>query len=71
VLVTATAPVSIVIACSPAVRIDANATLQQLLRRFGGRGGGKPGLAQGGGLNAPGQDVAAAASTLIESMLAG
>jgi len=71
VLATVTTPVSIVIACSPAVPVDANATLQQLLRRFSGRGGGKPGLAQGGGLEAPAQDVAAAASTLIESMLAG
>jgi alanyl-tRNA synthetase len=71
VLVTATAPVSIVIASSPAVPIDANATLQQLLRRFGGRGGGKPALAQGGGLDAPARHVAAAALALIESMLAG
>ena len=70
VLVTVRAPVSIVIACAPAVPIDANAALQQLLRRFGGRGGGKPRLAQGGGLEAPGQDVAAAAGALIESMLA-
>jgi len=71
VLITATPPVSIVIACSPAVPIDANAMLQQLLRRFGGRGGGKSDLAQGGGLEAAGQQVAATASTLIESMLAG
>ena len=70
VLVTATAPVSIVIACSPTVPIDAHVTLQQLTQRFGGRGGGKPGLAQGGGLAAPGPDVAGAARTLIESSLA-
>ncbi len=71
VLVTATPPVSIVIACSPTVSLDANVTLQQLTHRFGGRGGGKPGLAQGGGLTASGPEVAAAARTLIESMLAG
>ena len=71
VLVTAAQPVSIVVACSPSVSIDANAVLQQLTRRFGGRGGGKPGLAQGGGLAAPAQEVASAARTLIESMLAG
>jgi alanyl-tRNA synthetase len=71
VLVTVTAPVAIVIACSPEAPIDANAMLQQLLRRFGGRGGGKRGLAQGGGLDAPGQEVAAAASTLIQTMLGG
>jgi len=71
VLVTAAAPVSIVIACSPTVPIDANVTLQQLTQRFGGRGGGKPGLAQGGGLAAAGPEVAGAARTLIESTLAG
>jgi alanyl-tRNA synthetase len=71
VLVTATQPVSIVVACSPTVPIDANVALQQLTHRFGGRGGGKPGLAQGGGLAAPAQEVASTALTLIESMLAG
>ena len=71
VLVTSAQPVSIVVACSPTVSIDANAVLQQLTHRFGGRGGGKPGLAQGGGLAAPAQEVVAAARTLIESMLAG
>ena len=70
VLVTAAQPVSIVVACSPTVSIDANAVLQQLTHRFGGRGGGKPGLAQGGGLAAPAQEIVAAARTLIESMLA-
>jgi alanyl-tRNA synthetase len=70
VLVTASQPVSIVVACSPTVPIDANVALQQLTHRFGGRGGGKPGLAQGGGLAAPAQEVASAARTLIESMLA-
>jgi alanyl-tRNA synthetase len=68
--VTAAQPVSIVVACSPTVSIDANAVLQQLTHRFGGRGGGKPGLAQGGGLAAPAQEIVAAARTLIESMLA-
>jgi alanyl-tRNA synthetase len=71
VLLTAAQPVSVVVACSPTVSIDSNAALQQLMHRFGGRGGGKPGLAQGGGLAAPAQEVASAARTLIESMLAG
>jgi alanyl-tRNA synthetase len=71
VLLTAAQPVSVVVACSPTVSIDSNAALQQLTHRFGGRGGGKPGLAQGGGLAAPAQEVASAARTLIESMLAG
>ena len=69
VLVTPAEPVSIVVACSPNVPIDANVALQQLTRRFGGRGGGKPGLAQGGGITAPAEEVAGAARTLIEAML--
>jgi alanyl-tRNA synthetase len=69
VLATAAQPVSLVIACSPAVPIDASAVLHQLTRRFGGKGGGKPGLAQGGGLAASGAEVVSAARTLLESML--
>jgi len=68
--VTAGQPVSLVVACSPDVPVDANVVLQQLTHRFGGRGGGKPGLAQGGGLTAPAHEVASAAWTLIETMLA-
>ena len=33
-------------------RVDAGAVLKQLTAKFGGKGGGKPDLAQGGGLNA-------------------
>ena len=69
VLVTSTEPVSLVVACSAGVAIDANVVLQQLTHRFGGRGGGKSGLAQGGGLAAPAHDVAAAARRLVELML--
>jgi alanyl-tRNA synthetase len=69
VLITSSQPVSLVVACSPDVPVDANVVLQQLTHRFGGRGGGKPGLAQGGGLAAPAQEVASAAWTLIESTL--
>jgi alanyl-tRNA synthetase len=69
VLVTSAQPASVVVACSPDVAVDANVVLQQLTQRFGGRGGGKPGLAQGGGLTAPPQEVTSAAWTLIESTL--
>jgi alanyl-tRNA synthetase len=47
------------------VTIDANAVLQQLLKRFGGRGGGKPELAQGAGLTGDPQDIVAAARELL------
>ena len=43
-------PITVVIARSPDVVLDANATVRVLIERFGGRGGGKPDLAQGGGL---------------------
>jgi len=70
VVVTSTQPVSLVVACSPDVPVDANVVLQQLTHRFGGRGGGKPGFAQGGGLTAPAQEIASTAWTLLETMLA-
>jgi alanyl-tRNA synthetase len=69
-LLTPARPVSIVIACSPAIAVDANAVLTQLTERFGGRGGGKAGLAQGGGLLGTADEIASAARTLIEAMLA-
>jgi alanyl-tRNA synthetase len=67
--VTSAQPVSVVVACSPGVQVDANVVLQQLTHRFGGRGGGKPGMAQGGDLTAAAQEVASAAWTLIEATL--
>jgi alanyl-tRNA synthetase len=69
VLLSSTQPVSLVIACSPTVPVDANMVLQQLTHRFGGKGGGKPGLAQGGGLAGSAQEVASAARTAIQSTL--
>jgi len=50
VLFSATAPVSVVVARSPDLSFDANAVVRALVERFGGRGGGKADLAQGGGL---------------------
>jgi alanyl-tRNA synthetase len=64
-LVGTSAPVAVVIARSAGVSVDANAVLQQLLTRFGGRGGGKPDLAQGAGLAGDSKDIVAAARTLI------
>ena len=60
-LVGTSAPIAIVVARSPDVALDANAVLQQLLKRFGGRGGGKPELAQGAGLTGDPQEIVAAA----------
>ena len=69
VLVSPVPPVSLVVACSADVSVDAKAVLQQLTGRFGGRGGGKRKLAQGGGLTAPVADIVSAARALIESTL--
>ena len=49
-LFSMTDPVLAVVARSPDSTLDARATLAALLERFGGKGGGKPDLAQGGGL---------------------
>jgi alanyl-tRNA synthetase len=65
VIVGTSAPVAIVVARSPGVAVDANDVLQQLLKRFGGRGGGKPELAQGAGLTGDPQAIATAARELI------
>ena len=42
------------------------AVLKQLIARFGGRGGGKPDLAQGGGLNGDPTEIALAARALLQ-----
>jgi alanyl-tRNA synthetase len=64
-LVGRSAPIAVVVARSPGVTIDANAVLQQLLKRFGGRGGGNPELAQGAGLIGDPEDIGAAAREFI------
>ena len=47
---SATSPALVVIARAADVAVDAAAVLKALVARFGGKGGGKPDLAQGGGL---------------------
>jgi alanyl-tRNA synthetase len=49
-LFTTTTPALVVVARGSNAIVDANAVLKQLTARFGGKGGGKPDLAQGGGL---------------------
>jgi alanyl-tRNA synthetase len=64
-LIGTMAPLAVVVARSADAAIDANAVLQQLLKRFGGRGGGKPELAQGAGLVGDPLDIMAMARELI------
>jgi alanyl-tRNA synthetase len=65
VLVSTTTPALVVIARSTDVDMKATEILSALTTMFGGRGGGKPDLSQGGGLSASPEDVLAAARRLI------
>ena len=51
VLVSADAPFLAVVARSPGGGLEAGAVVRRLIERFGGKGGGRADLAQGGGLN--------------------
>jgi alanyl-tRNA synthetase len=66
-LVSASSPAFVVVARSAGVAADAAAVLKQLMARFGGRGGGKPDLAQGGGLTGDPKEIALAARQLLQS----
>lgn len=59
VLVSTTSPLVIVVARAGDVAFQANKVLTAVTGRFGGRGGGRPDLAQGGGLNATPDEVLA------------
>ncbi len=50
---------AIVIARHSSVAVDAGAVLKQAVQRFGGKGGGRPELAQGGGLQGDPQQIVA------------
>jgi alanyl-tRNA synthetase len=65
VLFTASAPAQVVIARGASAGVDAGALLKQLASKFGGKGGGKPDLAQGGGLNASAAELIAAARSIV------
>ena len=59
VLFTTSSPAQVVIARGASSTIDAGSVLKQLAAKFGGKGGGKPDLAQGGGLGAPADELIA------------
>jgi alanyl-tRNA synthetase len=61
VLVSEAQPVLAVVARSADVAVDAAAVFKALVGRFGGKGGGRPELAQGGGLGAVPAEILAAA----------
>jgi alanyl-tRNA synthetase len=64
-LFSASSPFAVVVARSRDLCVDANVVLRALTERFGGRGGGKADLAQGGGLDGRIADICAAARELL------
>jgi alanyl-tRNA synthetase len=71
VLLTATSPASVIVARAADVPVDAARLLKQLTTHFGGKGGGRPELAQGGGLMARADEIVAAARQQLSTALAG
>ena len=57
VLVSTSKPSLVVVARSSDVSVAANQVVASLTAKFGGRGGGKPDLAQAGGLQADAADI--------------
>jgi alanyl-tRNA synthetase len=68
-LLSSAEPALVVIARAPDVALDAAAVLKALQQTFGGKGGGKPELAQGGGLSGPPDLARAALARIIEASL--
>ena len=60
-------PALVIVARAADVPVDAVAVLKALVARFGGKGGGKPDLAQGGGLAGDIHEIVAAARDLLSS----
>ncbi len=71
VLLTAASPASVIVARAPNVPVDCGRVLKQLIAHFGGKGGGRPELAQGGGLLARADEIVAAARQLLSAALGG
>jgi alanyl-tRNA synthetase len=70
VLVSASRPALAVISRSQDLdrQLQANRVLAALIAQFGGRGGGRPDLAQAGGLDAASSEILAAARTLLTEL---
>ena len=63
------APVTLVVARAGDVDLDAAAVVRAVLDHWGGRGGGRPDIAQGGGLDADPAEVSALARQLLSRAL--
>lgn len=64
-LFTTTTPALVVVARGANASVDAGAVLKQLTAKFGGKGGGKPDLAQGGGLMGSSAQLTESARALL------
>ncbi len=69
VLLTTESPSLVVIARSQDLTFDTGAVLKKLIERFGGKGGGKGSMAQGGGLTGEPRSILDAARDLLRSEL--
>ena len=67
VLVSSTRPALVVAARSQDGSVSANDVVKMLTAAFGGRGGGKPELAQAGGLDGSPVEILAAARAAVSS----
>jgi alanyl-tRNA synthetase len=65
VLVSAETPALVVVARSQDVAIDAGEVLRKLIERFGGKGGGRGAVAQGGGLAGSAPEILALARDAV------
>jgi alanyl-tRNA synthetase len=65
ILISTSAPALVVVARAADVAVQANAVVSALTARFGGRGGGKPELAQAGGLTGSATDILEAARAAV------
>ena len=66
-LVSAASPFAAVIARAPDVTLDCALILKKLIERFGGKGGGRPDLAQGGGLQGNADEIVRLAREIIST----
>ncbi len=64
-LFSTSAPACVAIGCHPDSGVDAGVALRSLVAAFGGKGGGRPDLAQGGGLQGSAAHLVAAAAGLL------
>ena len=69
VLVSSSRPLLIVVARSADASISAQTVVTDVTKQFGGRGGGRPELAQAGGVDADADTVLAAAREIVTRRL--